>query len=161
MVGKPTPLRTVFRKTSFARLPFAIFPAFCSSIPPPPPSCKKEYVGSGRFFVVVIFGSFSPLFRQLSQQQWLLSPKSFYYLNVHTVYCRMHCTTEERVQLDWQWPLSSLHSIMMVNSAQPAEGGGARPPLSLYLPLRVTSPPPPPPPLPIKTSERILHCKKG
>ncbi len=32
--------------------------------------------------------------------------------------------TDERLQVDWQWPLSDEHSIMMVNSAQPAKGGG-------------------------------------
>jgi hypothetical protein len=39
-------------------------------------------------------------------------------------------------QIEWHWPLSGVHSIMMVNSAQPGEGvGAARPsPLSLYLP---------------------------
>jgi hypothetical protein len=45
-------------------------------------------------------------------------------------------TTDERVQTDWQWPLSRLHSIMMVNAAQPGEGGGGALPLSLYLPSR-------------------------
>jgi hypothetical protein len=33
-------------------------------------------------------------------------------------------TTDERVQIDRQWPLSGVHSIMMVKSAQPGEGGG-------------------------------------
>ena len=36
-------------------------------------------------------------------------------------------TTDERVQTDRQWPLSSLHSIMMVNSAQPSAGRGCTP----------------------------------
>ncbi len=38
--------------------------------------------------------------------------------------------TDQRVQIDWQWSLSSVHSIMMGNSAQPGEGGrrGAHPP---------------------------------
>ncbi len=36
--------------------------------------------------------------------------------------------TDERVQIDWLWPLSGVHSIMMVNSAHPGVGGGARPP---------------------------------
>jgi hypothetical protein len=35
--------------------------------------------------------------------------------------------TEERV-VDWQWPLYGVHSITVVNSAQPGEGGGVRPP---------------------------------
>ncbi len=30
----------------------------------------------------------------------------------------------KRVQIDLQWPLSGLHSIMMINSAQPVEGAG-------------------------------------
>ncbi len=29
-----------------------------------------------------------------------------------------------RVYTEWQWPFSGLHSIMMVNSAQPGGGGG-------------------------------------
>jgi hypothetical protein len=33
----------------------------------------------------------------------------------------------QRVKLCWQWPLSGVHSIMMVNSAQPGEGGGCTP----------------------------------
>ncbi len=46
--------------------------------------------------------------------------------------------TDERVQIDWHWPLPGAHSIMMVNSAQSGEVGGAPPPLSLYL-LYLTS----------------------
>jgi hypothetical protein len=46
-------------------------------------------------------------------------------------------TTDERVKIDWQWPLSGVHSIMMVNSAKPGEGGGVHAiPLSLHLPSR-------------------------
>jgi hypothetical protein len=48
-------------------------------------------------------------------------------------------TTDERVQRDWQWPLSGVHFIMMVNSALPGEDGGGglhALPLSLYLPSR-------------------------
>ncbi len=33
---------------------------------------------------------------------------------------------DERVQIDWQRPLSGVHSFIMVNSAQPDEGGVAR-----------------------------------
>ncbi len=105
-------------------------------------------------------GHSPPLFRQLSQQQWLPSPKSVYSLYVHTVYCSMHCTTEERVQLDWQWPLSGVHSIMMVYSTEPGEGGGARPP-PFNLPSPSTRVVSPSPPLHKKTSEQILHCKKS
>jgi hypothetical protein len=32
--------------------------------------------------------------------------------------------TDERVQTDWRWPLSGIHSLMMVNSAQPGENKG-------------------------------------
>ncbi len=32
-------------------------------------------------------------------------------------------TTNERVRIDWQWPHSGVHSTMVVNSAQPGEGG--------------------------------------
>jgi hypothetical protein len=31
--------------------------------------------------------------------------------------------------IEWQWPLSDIHSIMMEKSAQPGEGGNARSPL--------------------------------
>ncbi len=45
---------------------------------------------------------------------------------VQTVY-----TTDERVQIDWQWPLSGVHS--MEKSAQPGEGGGCTPsPFSIF-----------------------------
>jgi hypothetical protein len=30
-----------------------------------------------------------------------------------------------RVHPEWQWPLSGIHSIMMIKSAQSGEGGGA------------------------------------
>ncbi len=44
------------------------------------------------------------------------------------------CTTE---YTEWQWPLSSVYSIMMEKIAQPGEGGqGRRHPLALYLPSR-------------------------
>jgi hypothetical protein len=36
-------------------------------------------------------------------------------------------STDERVQINWQWPLFDVHSIMMIKSAQSGEGGGARP----------------------------------
>ncbi len=35
--------------------------------------------------------------------------------------------TDERLQVDKQWPLSVVHSIMMVNSSQTGEGGGCTP----------------------------------
>ncbi len=37
----------------------------------------------------------------------------------------------KRQILYWRWPLCSVHSVMMVFSAQLAEGGGARPPSPL------------------------------
>ncbi len=33
-------------------------------------------------------------------------------------------TNDEGVQIEWQWPLSGVHSIIMVILAQPGEGGG-------------------------------------
>jgi hypothetical protein len=36
-------------------------------------------------------------------------------------------TTDERALIGWQCPLSGVHSIMMVNSAQPGEYGGCTP----------------------------------
>jgi hypothetical protein len=33
---------------------------------------------------------------------------------------------DERVQIEWRWPLSGIHSLIMVNSAQPGEGKGCR-----------------------------------
>jgi hypothetical protein len=37
---------------------------------------------------------------------------------------RITLNTDESVPIDWQWPLSGVHSIKTVNSAQPGEGGG-------------------------------------
>jgi hypothetical protein len=37
-------------------------------------------------------------------------------------------STNERVQINWQWQLFYVHSIMMVKSSQSREGGGAHPP---------------------------------
>jgi hypothetical protein len=53
---------------------------------------------------------------------------------------------------NWQWPLSSVHSAMMIFSAQPADGGGCTPSpfRSLPPPLELLHP------LPSKTSERML-----
>jgi hypothetical protein len=36
-----------------------------------------------------------------------------------------------RVHIDWQWQLSGVYSIMMVNAAQPVEGGAHPPPFTL------------------------------
>ncbi len=36
-------------------------------------------------------------------------------------------THRQESKIDWQWPLSGVHTIMMVNSAQPDEGGGCTP----------------------------------
>ncbi len=36
--------------------------------------------------------------------------------------------TDKTLQIDWQWPLSGVLSIMMVNLSQPSEDGGAPPP---------------------------------
>jgi hypothetical protein len=40
--------------------------------------------------------------------------------------------TQTREYIDWRWPLSCVHSIIMVFSAQLAEGGGSWPLLSFY-----------------------------
>jgi hypothetical protein len=40
---------------------------------------------------------------------------------------------------EWQWPLSDVHSIMMVKSAQSGEGGGRLPPFTLSIPSRASS----------------------
>jgi hypothetical protein len=40
--------------------------------------------------------------------------------------CLFVCS-DEGEQIEWQWPLSGVHSIMMVNSAKPGEGGGCTP----------------------------------
>ncbi len=47
--------------------------------------------------------------------------------------------TDERVQIDWQWPLSGVYSIMMVNSAQPDEGGVHGAWFPLFTPSTITS----------------------
>jgi hypothetical protein len=43
-----------------------------------------------------------------------------------TVLFSQECT-EDRVHTEWQWPLSGVHPIMMVKSAQPGGGGGCTP----------------------------------
>jgi hypothetical protein len=59
--------------------------------------------------------------------------------------------TDRRVQIDWQWPLSGVHTIMMVNSAKLCEGGGVHAhPLLLYLP--------PLPPSPGKLARDFYQC---
>jgi hypothetical protein len=57
---------------------------------------------------------------------------------------RDHRDPQTREYIDWKWPISCVHSAMMVFVAQLAEGGGARPPpFTLSTPsTRVTSPPP-------------------
>jgi hypothetical protein len=48
-----------------------------------------------------------------------------------------HAMLDHRVHTEWQWPLSCVHYIMVVKSAQPGEGGGVHAhPLSLYLSSR-------------------------
>ncbi len=54
-------------------------------------------------------------------------------------------TTDERAQIVWQWPLSGVHSIVMVNSAQPVEGGAWGLGGWLLTPFHSIFPPPPPP----------------
>ncbi len=57
-----------------------------------------------------------------------LAPRTPY---SHIYYC--NCA-QHRVHTEWQWPLSGVHYIMMVKSAQPGEVGGVHAlPLSLYL----------------------------
>jgi hypothetical protein len=46
---------------------------------------------------------------------------------------------DERVQIDWQWPLSGVYSIMMVNSAQAGEGGVHGAWFPLFTPSTITS----------------------
>ncbi len=46
------------------------------------------------------------------------------------IYCTMFVMSRPGVQIDWQCPLSGVHSIMMINSDQPGEGGGAPRPTS-------------------------------
>ncbi len=59
--------------------------------------------------------------------------------------------SQTREYIDWQWPLSGVHSIIMVISAQPGEGGRVH-----ALPLDSSTVAPSTPPLPSKTSERRL-----
>jgi hypothetical protein len=47
--------------------------------------------------------------------------------------------TNERVQIYWQWPLSGVYSITMVNSAQPGEGGVHGALFPLFTPSTITS----------------------
>ncbi len=58
----------------------------------------------------------------LTDYLWQVSTqRRRYWTTTNTV---REATTDERVQIDWQRPLSGLHSIVMVHSAQPGEGGG-------------------------------------
>jgi hypothetical protein len=43
---------------------------------------------------------------------------------------------DHRVHTEWQWPLSGIHFIMMVKSAQPGKGGGCALPIWLSIPSR-------------------------
>ncbi len=79
-----------------------------------------------------------------------------------TLHEKVHCcqalnvsTTHETStsRLDWQWPLSGVHSIMMVNPAQPVEGGGCT--LSTTS-TRVASSPPSP--SPAKLAREFYLC---
>ncbi len=47
---------------------------------------------------------------------------------MHSYPFRRRFCCRHRVHTEWQWPLFGTHSIMMVKSAQPGEGGSARPP---------------------------------
>jgi hypothetical protein len=59
-----------------------------------------------------------------------LTEDSAYIVESRCSQCLAH-----RVQKEWQWLVSGVHSIMMVKSAQPGEGGAALS-LSLCLPSR-------------------------
>ncbi len=70
-----------------------------------------------------------------------------------------HLHRREIIQIDWLWPLSGVHSIVMVNSDQPREGGEctSTPFHSVYLlDTRCIGPSTP---SPSKTSERILPVR--
>jgi hypothetical protein len=65
--------------------------------------------------------------KQIPLHQHHSSPSNFIQMK------HKHCGTDNvifdhRVHKEWQLPLSSVHSIMMENLAQPGEGGGARTP---------------------------------
>jgi hypothetical protein len=59
------------------------------------------------------------------------------YLLGRLVRARTLCTSTKEIKktfapqirenIDWRWPLTCVHSIMMVFSSQLAEGGGTRP----------------------------------
>jgi hypothetical protein len=61
----------------------------------------------------------------------------FFFLQSHVDWCDRSTRgslagPHHRVHREWQWPLSGLHSIVMVKSAQLGAGGGARtPPFTL------------------------------
>jgi hypothetical protein len=54
--------------------------------------------------------------------------------SAYTVESRCKQCSAHKVHTEWQWPLSGVHSIMMVKSAQPGVGGGRTPSLfhSIY-----------------------------
>ena len=54
---------------------------------------------------------------------------------LQNLFGKLFVVDETTEYTEWQWPLSGVHSIMMVKSAHPGEGGGARPPpFSLSIP---------------------------
>jgi hypothetical protein len=59
--------------------------------------------------------------------------------------------TDQRVHIDWRWPLSRIRSVMMVFSAQLAESGGAL----TTTPFTLSTSSTPPPPVPVTVVSHI------
>jgi len=59
--------------------------------------------------------------------------------------------TDQRVHIDWRWPLSRIRSVMMVFSAQLAESGGAL----TTTPFTLSTSSTPPPPVPVTVLSHI------
>jgi hypothetical protein len=74
---------------------------------------SKFVPSTGRSTLQRIFNAFTPY----TSHSVLLTPQS----------TLLFTSTDEGVQIDWQWPLTGVHSIMMVNSSQPGESGGCIP----------------------------------
>ena len=81
---------------------------------------SKFVPSTGRSTLQRIFNAFTPY----TPHSVLLTPQS----------TLLFTSTDEGVQIDWQWPLSGVHSIMIVIHRSPVKWGVHAFPLSLYLP---------------------------
>ncbi len=89
--------------------------------PPPPPDRQLESQASACLFCL--------LHREKKEKE--LGKEIVHCTIILARCCPLYCRLsrpQTREYIDCSWPLSSVHSVMMVFSAQLAEGEGARPP---------------------------------